>query len=989
MLPPLSTLPEEDPVFSLSPPCSRSRSRAYGDSASTSPAISRKASYSSSARSTSSYTYKHTTTPDSRARARHGYGSSAGSNDYAHEYGLTPANSSTRTRSLRSQYSFDSRVGHLGHGRGRGSQGSGVSLMSSESAQSRYDAQRPPTADELSLGLRAYAGNPGQGKFNSAAIPRDCDALLAGWRPYDADAANDFEPGSSSGTLRAGDVQAQAGNSSSRLRSASEGNSAVSVPPVSTLARAHTDRYAGSRARREESSGSDYGGRRRDAPGGGRGGRDDGRDDEDGRRSRKPSSSQSTTSSESETESESDTDDYGQENMFASAPAPKSAAASVPPSPLPAQDPTAGPVFNQLRNGRKGVFRPPTGARAADLSSASTSGEGGSSLQHSASMEDDDVPLAQRIPDALKVQKSIRRQVRDERELRKRDRSVAPSRLARAQDGMLSPPAHQQPPLSDQLERGRATTARPPMGAAFGSGPAALSSSQEAALMAQRGIQPMQNRRPRAKTIGSGSVSMGGVAPDDLTKRLLKVKAQVEPDAHPMAAYGPSSRTSPSRRQPSHTSEELLGAMSLNPPLFERGSTASAALQRSSHSPQLSTQVSHQHSGSGADAPARALRPMRSFHGQYSATTQPAAVSLARRPTSSKGRTSQEHADEHARNKLVKSARTSLDQSGRVSADDYQQQQQQQQHQHRPYPQHQHQHPPVPPLPMPSARAVAAMPAGPTSPQRAAFPAAMAVQTRVYIADMQRFNVVEAGAETNAREQGDLRGEERPSSSWMLYEVCHDLGMERPIRSFELVNDVSGSWPKEKTMNCFMAKRSPLGLSLANIPPSIPKCNGYVDYEYKKGKWNKRWLELREHGLWLSKRENKDDEFLCSLSAFDAYIVTRIQKAPKTFTFAVKSTDPITLFENKSDYLHVFACPEEVGLKWIESIMLARSYILYQEKNVLFRNKNVSAGLPAGPSGGAGLSRAGTRKRPAQTYVSLGSASGFEPGSLLAKRSGA
>ena len=63
---------------------------------------------------------------------------------------------------------------------------------------------------------------------------------------------------------------------------------------------------------------------------------------------------------------------------------------------------------------------------------------------------------------------------------------------------------------------------------------------------------------------------------------------------------------------------------------------------------------------------------------------------------------------------------------------------------------------------------------------------------------------------------------------------------------------------------------------------------------------------------------------MCSLSNFDTYVVTRIQKAPKGFTFAVKSTDPVTLFENKSDYLHVFCCPEEFARQWMENLLLAR-----------------------------------------------------------------
>ena len=156
--------------------------------------------------------------------------------------------------------------------------------------------------------------------------------------------------------------------------------------------------------------------------------------------------------------------------------------------------------------------------------------------------------------------------------------------------------------------------------------------------------------------------------------------------------------------------------------------------------------------------------------------------------------------------------------------------------------------------------------------------------------------------------------------------------------------------------------------------------------------------------------QGKDDEFLCSLSVFDAYIVTRIHKSTKQFTFAVKSTDPISLFENKSDYLHVFSVPEETGVAWVEAIWLARvcchffllssfdvdstfvimkSYILHQERHVLSRNK--APGDASGTTGGA-LARSGTRKKPVQTYVSLSptgptaQASPFEPGSLLGKR---
>lgn len=58
------------------------------------------------------------------------------------------------------------------------------------------------------------------------------------------------------------------------------------------------------------------------------------------------------------------------------------------------------------------------------------------------------------------------------------------------------------------------------------------------------------------------------------------------------------------------------------------------------------------------------------------------------------------------------------------------------------------------------------------------------MQQRVFIGNMQRFSVVEIGARTNAREviaevisRGDLTPEEARSGDWMLFEIANDFGM--------------------------------------------------------------------------------------------------------------------------------------------------------------------------------------------------------------------
>ena len=75
---------------------------------------------------------------------------------------------------------------------------------------------------------------------------------------------------------------------------------------------------------------------------------------------------------------------------------------------------------------------------------------------------------------------------------------------------------------------------------------------------------------------------------------------------------------------------------------------------------------------------------------------------------------------------------------------------------------------------------------------------------------------------------------------------------ERPIRSFEILFDICYSWVADKTVNMLMAKKKAAPNAL---PTSPPVWGGYVQWEYKRGKWQKRRLVLKEHSSWLSKKE--------------------------------------------------------------------------------------------------------------------------------------
>lgn len=74
----------------------------------------------------------------------------------------------------------------------------------------------------------------------------------------------------------------------------------------------------------------------------------------------------------------------------------------------------------------------------------------------------------------------------------------------------------------------------------------------------------------------------------------------------------------------------------------------------------------------------------------------------------------------------------------------------------------------------------------------------------------------------------------------------------------------------------------------------------------------------------VTRHQGKDQICLCSLHNFDAYVVTRVNKAPKGYIFAVKSTDNLSFFEDTSDYMHQLCCSEKDGAKWMEKILLAR-----------------------------------------------------------------
>jgi hypothetical protein len=110
------------------------------------------------------------------------------------------------------------------------------------------------------------------------------------------------------------------------------------------------------------------------------------------------------------------------------------------------------------------------------------------------------------------------------------------------------------------------------------------------------------------------------------------------------------------------------------------------------------------------------------------------------------------------------------------------------------------------------------------------------------------------------------------------------------------VADVQASWNKDKMVNYLVLRMTPLEVPLNRsvcpsvcahfsyllltlsrflkaIPSSSPTHSGYVEWEAKRGKWCKRFIQLREHSIWISKRDTvrRSSPFLCIRYTDDCY----------------------------------------------------------------------------------------------------------------------
>ena len=173
----------------------------------------------------------------------------------------------------------------------------------------------------------------------------------------------------------------------------------------------------------------------------------------------------------------------------------------------------------------------------------------------------------------------------------------------------------------------------------------------------------------------------------------------------------------------------------------------------------------------------------------------------------------------------------------------------------------------------------------------------------------------------------------------MLVEAFSHLGLERPLRRYERIRDVMNSWDTDNQHHLvIMPEPQCLAPALEvkdapNVAP--PTTQVHLHHSLSPGKWDKRWLTLREDGqVTVSKHEDgKESTNICHLSDFDLYTPTAKQKkklrTPKKICFAAKSQQKAAMFLEGQNFAHFFCSNhKETVDKWYKALHSWRSWYL-------------------------------------------------------------
>ncbi|XJO71934.1 hypothetical protein BDV3_001362 [Batrachochytrium dendrobatidis] len=180
------------------------------------------------------------------------------------------------------------------------------------------------------------------------------------------------------------------------------------------------------------------------------------------------------------------------------------------------------------------------------------------------------------------------------------------------------------------------------------------------------------------------------------------------------------------------------------------------------------------------------------------------------------------------------------------------------------------------------------------------------------------------------------------SPDWALFELCNDMGIERPVRDWEIVTDVISAWDTTNSLNAIVMKKYGyrVTLSCKSLTGRFPRIQGYLYLEMKPGKWHKRFCVLRDSIIYYFQEADSTETVLCNLSQFDVYTLSQHKKkTPTKFCFALRSTGSVSLYKNKHDYCKFISVEKRERLyDWVLALRLARNEHLFMDCPEMFED---------------------------------------------------
>ncbi|KAE8350473.1 hypothetical protein BDV28DRAFT_139091 [Aspergillus coremiiformis] len=176
---------------------------------------------------------------------------------------------------------------------------------------------------------------------------------------------------------------------------------------------------------------------------------------------------------------------------------------------------------------------------------------------------------------------------------------------------------------------------------------------------------------------------------------------------------------------------------------------------------------------------------------------------------------------------------------------------------------------------------------------------------------------------------------------FILMESFGELGLERPLRTYESVREVLNSWGHDQENTLIIVPAASLD-ALSLLDPRHAPTERPADvtlpmyYSQRPRKWDKRYVTLRADGqiTWSKKEQGLDSVNVCHLSDFDIYSPTSSYlsnnvKPPKKICQAIKSQQKSSMFLSTENYVHFFSTDDKaVADVWHRAVQSWRSWYL-------------------------------------------------------------